>query len=91
MGFGDCFLLTFHYPGKTGDRHVLIDFGSTQSPPNAQKNLMKLIANDIAAVVGQRLHVLVATHRHADHISGFATNSRRTVRATSSRASSRSW
>jgi metallo-beta-lactamase superfamily protein len=74
VGFGDCFLLTFHYPGKTGDRHVLIDFGSTQSPPNAKKGLMKLIAKDIEAVVGSRLHVLVATHRHADHISGFATN-----------------
>jgi hypothetical protein len=78
VGFGDCFLLTFHYPGKTGERHVLIDFGSTQSPPNAQKNLTKLIAKDIAAVVGPRLHVLVATHRHADHISGFATNASKT-------------
>jgi metallo-beta-lactamase superfamily protein len=78
VGFGDCFLLTFHYSGSTGDRHVLIDFGSTQSPPNAQKNLMKLIATDIAKVVGKRLHVLVATHRHADHISGFATNKSKT-------------
>lgn len=74
VGFGDCFLLTFHYAGRTGDRHVLIDFGSTQRPPNARRDLMKLIARDIAAVVGPRLHVLVATHRHADHISGFATN-----------------
>lgn len=73
VGFGDCFLLTFHYAGTTGDRHVLIDFGSTQNPPNARTSLMKAIANDIKAVVGTRLHVLVATHRHADHISGFAT------------------
>ena len=78
VGFGDCFLLTFHYAGSTGDRHVLIDFGSTQSPPNAKKNLMNLIAKDIASVVGKRLHVLVATHRHADHISGFATNKSKT-------------
>lgn len=78
VGFGDCFLLTFHYPGKTGERHVLIDFGSTQSPPNAKNNLTKLIAKDIAAVVGPRLHVLVATHRHADHVSGFATNASKT-------------
>ena len=35
---------------------------------------MKLIAKDIATVVGHALHVVVATHRHADHISGFATN-----------------
>src|SRR5437867_16550 len=78
VGFGDCFLLTFHYAGSTGDRHVLIDCGSTQSPPNAKKNLMKLIVKDIATVVGKRLHVLVATHRHADHISGFATNKSKT-------------
>jgi glyoxylase-like metal-dependent hydrolase (beta-lactamase superfamily II) len=78
VGFGDCFLLTFHYPAPTGDRHVLIDFGSTQSPPNGKKKLMKLIADDIATVVGKPLHVLVATHRHADHISGFATNASKT-------------
>ena len=76
VGFGDCFLLTFHYPGATGDRHMLVDFGSTQQPPNAQKKLMAKIAADIAGVVGPRLHVLVATHRHEDHISGFATNAK---------------
>ena len=48
VGFGDCFLLTFHYAGTTGDRHMLIDFGSTQHPPNAQMNLIGRIANDIA-------------------------------------------
>ena len=78
VGFGDCFLLTFHYPGTTGDRHVMIDFGSTQNPPNAKTGLMKLIAKDIAQVVGTRLHVLVATHRHADHINGFSTNAAKT-------------
>jgi hypothetical protein len=78
VGFGDCFLLTFHYPGTTGDRHVMIDFGSTQNPPNAKAGLMKLIAKDIAQVVGTRLHVLVATHRHADHINGFSTNASKT-------------
>jgi hypothetical protein len=72
VGFGDCFLFTFHYRGRTGDRHMLIDFGSTQHPPNARAGLKKAIANDIAAVVGKPLHVLVATHRHADHINGFA-------------------
>jgi hypothetical protein len=78
VGFGDCFLLTFHYDPGTSDRHVLIDFGSTQSPPNAKDRLMQSIANDIATVVGSRLHVLVATHRHADHINGFATNASKT-------------
>lgn len=73
VGFGDCFLLTFHYVGKTGDRHVLIDFGSTQKPPKGGKNLMMGIADDITKVTGGHLDVLVATHRHTDHISGFAT------------------
>ena len=73
VGFGDCFLLTFHYGGQTGDRHMLIDFGSTHKPPNAAGDLLDVVAKDIAAVVGQQLHVLVATHRHADHINGFAT------------------
>ncbi len=71
VGFGDCFLLTFHYSGATADRHMLIDFGSTQKPPNARKDPLMAIAKDIASVVGDQLHVLVATHRHADHINGF--------------------
>jgi hypothetical protein len=73
VGFGDCFLLTFHYSGKTGDRHVLIDFGTTQKPPKGSKNLMMGIADDITKVTGGHLDVIVATHRHTDHISGFAT------------------
>ena len=76
VGFGDCFLLTFHYKGTTGDRHMLIDFGCTQKPPKAGDNLMKDIAKDITAVVGSKLHAIVATHRHTDHISGFATNTK---------------
>jgi hypothetical protein len=76
VGFGDCFLLTFHYrDAKVGDRHMLIDFGSTQRPPNAKRNYLGAIVKDIEATVGagSQLHVLVATHRHADHINGFAT------------------
>src|SRR5574342_452499 len=68
VGFGDCFLLTFHY-GRT-KRHVLIDFGST-SPAKKGKPLEGVIAEDIARVTGGKLHAVVVTHRHADHISGF--------------------
>jgi hypothetical protein len=73
VGFGDCFLLTFHYGGTAGDRHMLIDCGTTQRPPNARRSVLDDVTKDIAAVVGEKLHVLVATHRHADHINGFAT------------------
>ena len=75
VGFGDCFLLTFHYADDTGDRHMLIDFGSTERPAHAQRNYMGAIVKDIEAAIGApaQLHVLVATHRHPDHINGFAT------------------
>ena len=72
MGFGDCYLLTFHY-GPEG-RHVLIDFGSTSLPPGAPPDLLLRVANDIRKRCSGKLHIIVATHRHKDHISGFATN-----------------
>jgi hypothetical protein len=77
VGFGDCFLLTFHYAprsGKSRDRHVLIDFGSTGQPEEAGKNLLLRVAKDIKEACGGALTAVVATHRHKDHISGFATN-----------------
>jgi hypothetical protein len=80
VGFGDCFLLTFPYRQQDGgDRHVLIDFGSFPRPKGAPKNFMERVARDIATrCQGGRLAV-VATHRHADHISGFATNAKHTA------------
>jgi hypothetical protein len=73
VGFGDCFLLRFTYPGAERARHVLIDFGTTKLPPAAPKTQMVLVAQDIAEKCRGKLDAVVATHRHADHISGFAT------------------
>jgi hypothetical protein len=75
VGFGDCFLLTFHYPGF--QRRILIDFGSTSPPKNADPGFMEAIAEDIRDQCHDpggvaKLHAIVATHRHSDHISGFA-------------------
>ncbi|HLL32078.1 MAG TPA: hypothetical protein VK403_13900, partial [Allosphingosinicella sp.] len=54
--------------------HVLIDFGTTKLPVGAPPNQMVLVARDIADKCGAGgLTAIVATHRHADHISGFAT------------------
>ena len=76
VGFGDCFLLTFHYPAQgtkaAFERHVLIDFGSTGAPKNFGPNLLDRVALDIQQECGGKLHVVVATHRHKDHINGFA-------------------
>lgn len=71
VGFGDCFLLRFNYPATK--RHVLIDFGTTGLPDAVASNQMLTIAKDIAEKCGGKLDAVVATHRHADHISGFAT------------------
>jgi ribonuclease BN (tRNA processing enzyme) len=70
VGFGDCFLLTFHYPSI--DRHVLIDFGSTAAFPGQSSDAMLKIAKDIRATCGGKLHAVIVTHRHRDHLSGFA-------------------
>ena len=68
VGFGDCFLLTFDY--RTGPRHVLIDFGSTAAARKGTP-LDLTIAEDIARVTEGKLHAIVVSHRHADHLSGF--------------------
>lgn len=78
VGFGDCFLVSFVYP-KNARRHVLIDFGTTALPKRGAKTVkpsehMPRVAEHIKTVCNDRLTALVATHRHADHISGFATD-----------------
>lgn len=73
VGFGDCLLLTFEYP--SGNKHVLIDFGTVRLPDNAPKDQLMKIAQDIQQVCGSEgLTAVVETHRHRDHISGFSTD-----------------
>jgi hypothetical protein len=70
VGFGDCFLMTFFYADAT-ERHVLIDFGSTKMATRGPGS-MKAIADKIAEDSSGKLQIVAVTHRHADHISGFA-------------------
>jgi len=73
VGFGDCFLLSFDYGPKV-TKHVLIDFGSTGIPKGIRlKKRMMNIALDIKQRTNGRLHAVVVTHRHKDHLSGFET------------------
>jgi hypothetical protein len=74
VGFGDCFLVSFAY-GPTAEKHVLIDFGTTGFPKGVPKSRMMDIAQDIKQRTKGKLHAVVATHRHRDHVSGFATQS----------------
>jgi hypothetical protein len=77
VGFGDCFLLSIHYKG--GDRHVLMDFGTKFRSQTGFKADLAGIAKQIAADCGGKLTVVVATHRHYDHISGFQTSPKGTA------------
>jgi len=78
VGFGDCFLLSFLYDGRES-KHVLIDFGSTLPPDPEKKDFQVTVAEHIREQCGGKLHAVVATHRHKDHISGFATNAKGTA------------
>jgi len=75
QGLGDCFLLTF--AGTDRPVHMLIDCGVIVGTPDAG-DVMKRVAADIKVATGGsatrrgHLDVVVVTHEHWDHISGFA-------------------
>ncbi len=66
QNLGDCFLLDF----SDGDQQswIMIDFGSYQSGNQARE---AVIAKDILDKVGTQDLVMVLTHQHKDHLSGF--------------------
>lgn len=69
-GLGDCFLLTFQRTGKP-DCHLLLDCGLLQNTKD-EKVIMNAVAESIAETVGEKIDVVVMTHEHWDHISGFS-------------------
>jgi beta-lactamase superfamily II metal-dependent hydrolase len=68
QGLGDCFLLTFD-PGGA-EKHVLIDCGTLGN--KATDVTTAVLASEIKAATGNHLDLLIATHEHKDHLSGFA-------------------
>ena len=70
VGFGDSFLLRFTYPDASL-RFVLIDLGSTERAENGPT--IEKVARQIQKhCTTGKLDMVVVTHRHADHLSGFA-------------------
>jgi hypothetical protein len=67
QGLGDCFLITFDPDGDP--KHLLIDCGTLGATTTGVK-LAKVVEN-IRTTTSDHLHVLVATHEHLDHVSGF--------------------
>jgi hypothetical protein len=67
VGFGDFFLLTV--PTGKGAKHILIDCGVHAKDLKSIRDAVGQMAEDCDST----LALVIMTHRHADHISGFAT------------------
>jgi beta-lactamase superfamily II metal-dependent hydrolase len=73
VGFGDCFLITI--PTDAGDRRILFDCGSMAKGKKPIADIVDQLIADLEAVSPDGkpvLDVVICTHRHRDHISGFA-------------------
>lgn len=68
QGLGDCFLLTF--PGGPRPVHVLVDCGVLLGTTGAKETMLR-VAENIRHETDGVLDVLVVTHEHWDHASGF--------------------
>ena len=69
-GLGDCFLLALPTDNPDHPKYLLIDCG-IHARETEGKNRMQQVLENIVAATGSRLDVVVATHEHADHLSGF--------------------
>lgn len=69
VGFGDFFLVTI--PTVDGPRHILIDCGVHAGNIKSMPDCVQ----DLVVVTGRKLALVIVTHYHADHLSGFATQS----------------
>jgi beta-lactamase superfamily II metal-dependent hydrolase len=67
IGFGDFFLVSV--PAKDGHRHILIDCGVHAKDLSTMRDAVQSMAQEC----GFHLALIIMTHRHADHISGFGT------------------
>jgi hypothetical protein len=69
-GLGDCFLISLPRSDGPDPYYVMIDCGvilGTADPGTK----MTAVVNDIAATTKGKIDLLIATHEHWDHISGF--------------------
>lgn len=69
QGLGDCFLLAFA-TGTGRPFYMLIDCGVLMGTENAADK-MRRVAESLRGSTGGHIDVLVATHQHWDHLSGF--------------------
>jgi beta-lactamase superfamily II metal-dependent hydrolase len=71
VGFGDAFLVTIFDGAER--RRILFDCGSVEAAPDLpMKQIVNRIIGDVTDGGVAHIDVVVATHRHKDHVSGFA-------------------
>lgn len=73
QGLGDCWLIAL--PRTAGAAaaapfYVMIDCGVVLGTPDAAATMQRVVA-DVAATTNGKIDLLVATHEHWDHLSGF--------------------
>jgi len=71
-GLGDCFLLALDREGGERPCYVLLDCG-VQAGTEGGRERVERVALDLERTTGGRIDLLVATHPHWDHLSGFDT------------------
>jgi hypothetical protein len=69
-GLGDCFLLTLPRTDGAGAFRIMIDCGVLLGTPDAETR-MRAVVQDIATRSGGHVDLLIVTHEHWDHVSGF--------------------
>ncbi len=76
QGRGDCFLLAVSPEDESGSeiktktKYILIDCG-VHSRQNSGPDRLTQVMDNIHSETGGHLDIVVATHEHADHMSGF--------------------
>jgi hypothetical protein len=68
-GLGDCLLVTLPRTDGRG-YYILIDCGVILGTPDADE-VMTEVLEDVARTTGGKVDLLIATHEHWDHVSGF--------------------
>lgn len=72
VGFGDFFVVTL-LDANAQPLHILVDCGVFKgTSQSGDLHSIEAAVGDMAALTGGRLELVVVTHRHADHIAGFA-------------------
>jgi hypothetical protein len=71
QGLGDCFLISLpRTDGSNRPFYVMIDCGVVLGTADPS-TIMTQVMDDIVAVTGGEIDLLIATHEHWDHLSGF--------------------